>query len=191
VLHVREAWEGERTWNPVVLPGNSVRGRVVDPDGNGVEAAVVAGGQNWTPTNPDGTFWLDNVFEGPLALEVAHHAWRTLHVAGIPTNGEGVTLRFERPLPRVTLRVTGGDGAPAPLVAIDWVWGVGGGPGRFAPESRFWHDAKGVFLVTVPDGATGATVSDAAGGTTTLAGEDLVDGADRTVVLAAPPLEPR
>jgi hypothetical protein len=188
VLHERAPRQGEQEWNPRVQAGNGVRGRVLDPDGLPVAAAVVAGGGNWTPTNSDGTFWLDNVAAGPLRVEVAHHAWHTLYADGVPTNGEDVVLTMDRLLARVTLRVVDGAEAPVPLVAIDWTWPPGGGPGRFAPDSRYWHDPRGVFRLVVPEGATGATVSDAAGTARPLAAADLTDGAAPVMVLAAPPV---
>jgi len=185
VMHVRKAWAGEQEWSPNVPAGNGVRGRVVDPAGQPVAAAVVAGGGNWTPTNADGTFWLDNVQAGPLQLEVAHHAWHTVVLPGVPTDGEDVTIAFARPLARVAFTVVDGAGKPVPIVAIDWAWPTGAGPGRFAPDSRYWHDPAGKFAVIVPEGATGATMSDATGASQTLAAEDLADGTDLRVVLAA------
>jgi hypothetical protein len=187
VLHVRARWEGEREWSPRVRAGNAVRGRVVDLEGLPVAAAVVAGGGNWTPTNPDGTFWLDNVDPGPLRVEVAHHAWHTLVVPDVATNGDDVVFAMERLLARVTLSVVDGAGVPVSLVAIDWTWPIGGGPGPFAPDSRYWHDSRGTFRLVVPEGAVGATVSDASGASQALFAADLVEGATKTLVLAAPP----
>lgn len=175
---------GEVEWSPQVQAGNAVRGRVLDPDGAPVAAAVVAGGGNWTPTLPDGTFWLDNVLAGPLTLEVVHHDWHTVRIANVPTNGDDVTLREVAPLPRVTFTVVDSEGASVPLVAIDWVWPPGGGPGPFAVQSRYFHDARGVFALIVPEGAVGATVSGPNGATGALRAEDLADGARRTVTLA-------
>ncbi len=60
---------------------------VVAPDGTPVEAAVVVGGGNWTPSNADGTFWLDNVFPGPLRLDLFHHAWRRATFLDVATDG--------------------------------------------------------------------------------------------------------
>jgi hypothetical protein len=186
VVHVRGRWEGEREWSVRVRAGNAVRGRVIDPSGAPVAAAVVAGGGNWTPTNADGTFWLDNVERGPLTLEVAHHAWHTAHLRDVATDGDEVTVTMDRPLPRVTLSVVDGSGAPVPLVAIDWTWPEGTAPGRFVPDSRFWHDPTGVFAVIVPEGASAARVSDAAGHQHALAAKDLADGARPHVTLGAP-----
>ncbi len=187
VLHVSERWEGEREWSPHVRAGNAVRGRVVDPDGEPVAAAVVAGGSNWTPSNADGTFWLDNVDAGPLTLTVSHHAWFTTVVPGVPTNAEDVTITMERPLPRVTLTVVDSSQAPVPLVAIDWTYPPGGGPGPFAPDSRYWHDPGGVFALIVPEGVSGATVSDAKGRSFPLAPADLLDGVRKLAILSDPP----
>jgi protocatechuate 3,4-dioxygenase beta subunit len=187
VLHVRDRWAGDREWSPRVLAGNAVRGRVVDPDGVPVAAAVVAGGDNWTPSNADGTFWLDNVRAGPLTVEVAHHDWHTVFVPGVATNGEEITVTMVRRLARVSLTVVDAAEAPVPLVAVDWTWPPGGGPGRFSPDSRYWRDARGVYALVVPEGAVGATVSDATGASFALAAEDLADGATPRAVLALPP----
>lgn len=183
VLHVRDRWEGEREWNAWVRAGNAVRGLVVDPDGAPVAAAVVAGGGNWTPTNPDGTFWLDNVTPGPLRLEVSHHAWRTVRLEGVATNADPVRVALADRLPRVTLEVVDLAGAPVPLLILDWLWPEGAGPGPFAPDSRFWHDPGGVFLLTVPEGARGARLGDGKGWGAELTTADLVDGARRRVVI--------
>jgi len=190
VLHVRDHWQGDREWTPRVRAGPAIRGRVVDPDGRPVAAAVVAGGANWTPSNADGTFWLDNVMPGPLALEIVHHAWYRVVVASVPTDGDDVTLAFERPLPRVVLSVVDAAGAPASVVAIDWTWPPGGGPGPFAPDSRYWQGAGGVLAVVVAEGAVGATVTDAHGGTAVLTPTQLVDGGRVSVALSAPPPAP-
>ena len=99
VVHGSERWEGDREWSPRVQAGNQVRGRVVDPEGAPVAAAVVFGGGNWTPTNPDGTFWLDNVLAGPLTLEVAHAAWHTVVVPGVATNGDDIVVAERERLP--------------------------------------------------------------------------------------------
>ncbi len=184
VVHGPERLDGDREWSPRVLAGNAVRGRVVDPDGDPVVAAVVAGGGNWTPTNADGTFWLDNVQAGPLTLRVVHHDWHAESVSNVGTNADELTVTMKRPLARVTLTVVDAAGAPAAIVAVDWAWPPGGGPGPFATESRYWHDARGVFALVVPEGAVGATVSDAKGGARALSAEDLVDGARRSVTLA-------
>ncbi len=193
VLHVRAPWAGNAEWSPRVRAGNSVKGRVLDADGQPLAAAVVAGGGNWTPTNADGTFWLDNVFPGPLRLEVAHHAWLTKFVDAVPTNGDDVTISMDRRLPRITLTVTDADHAPVSVVAIDWTWPPGGGPGQFSPVSRYWHDPHGVFAIIVPEGAVSATVSDAHGASYPLAAPDLVDGVAKAVALVppAPPPKPR
>jgi hypothetical protein len=184
VVHESATWTGERTWSGRVRAGHAVRGRVVDPDGRPVGAAVVIGGGNWTPTDGDGTFWLDNVDPGPLRLDVVHHAWRTVVVPDVATDAEEVTIAFVTPLPRVTLTVVDAKEAAVPLVAIDWTWPEGGGPGLFTPDSRFWHDAGGVFSVVVPEGAVGGSVSAATHATHVLAPEDLADGARPRIVLA-------
>ena len=186
VVHGSERWDGDREWSPRVQAGNQVRGRVVDPEGAPVAAAVVFGGGNWTPTNPDGTFWLDNVSAGPLTLEVSHAAWHTVVVPGVATNGDDVVVAERTRLPRVTLTVMDAAQKPVPLVAIDWTWPAGGGPGRFAPDSRYWHEPHGVIPVVVPEGAVGAVVSDSAGATRTLAPADLLDGANPRIVLVRP-----
>ena len=185
VLRGSERLEGDHEWSPRVQAGNAVRGRVLDPDGEPVSAAVVAGGGNWTPTNADGTFWLDNVAAGPLTLDVVHHDWHTVSIPGIATNADEITLTMTRRLSRVTLTVLDANLKPARLVAIDWTWPPGGGPGPFAAESRYRHDVRGIFAFIVPEGVKGATVSDSAGSRHTLEAEDLVDGAHRSVTLAA------
>ena len=185
VVHMRGTWSGEREWSPRVRAGNAIRGRVIDSDGEPVAAAVVAGGGNWTPTNPDGTFWLDNVQPGPLTLEVAHHQWQTVFVAGVETNAGGIDLELKQRLPRMTLEIVDEGEAPVALVAIDWAWLSGRRRGRFAPDSRFWHDPRGVFELTVPEGATGALVSKPDGSLKfTLTPEHLVGGAHVRIALA-------
>lgn len=186
VLHVRERWQGDREWSPRVRAGNAIKGVVVDPRGDPVAAAVVEGGGNWTPTNADGTFWLDNVFPGPLRLQVFHHAWHTLFVDAVPTNGDDVTLAFVRPLSRVTWTVLTEKQEPVPVVAIDWSYPPGFAPGPFAPDSRYWHDPRGVFEVIVPEGATAATLSDSTGASAPTTPEDLADGARKTFTLVKP-----
>jgi len=191
VLHVRDTWTGEREWSPRVLAGQGVRGRVVDPEGEPVAAAVVAGGGNWTPTNEDGTFWLDNVQPGPLTLEVAHHLWRTVFVSDVKTSAgtpeAGVELSLKERLPRVRLEVVDAHESAVPLVTIDWTWAEGRGPGRFAPDSRFWHDARGTFALIVPEGATGALVATPDGARKApLTPEALLDQAQVRIVLADP-----
>lgn len=187
VVHGSMRFDGDLEWSPQVRAGHAIRGHVVDPRGEPVPAAVVAGGGNWTPSNADGTFWLDNVAKGPLSLYVAHHDWRAQTVVGVPTDADELTITLTQPLPRVTLAVVDAAGAPVPLVAIDWTWPPGGGPRPFSTESRYFHDPLGTFLLVVPEGAVGATVSDAKGGTHTLEAEDLVDGVRRAISLSARP----
>jgi protocatechuate 3,4-dioxygenase beta subunit len=183
VVHAPAELAGEVEWSPRVRAGNAVRGRVLDPAGEPVAAAVVVGGSNWTPTHADGSFWLDNVDRGPLAIEVWHHAWRSVRREGVPTNGSDVVIAFERPLSRVALTVVRG-GEPATLIAIDWTWPEASGPGLFAPDSRFWQSPDGVFDVAVPERATGATVSTVDGShVAPLAAEALTDGARLRIVL--------
>ncbi len=187
VLHVRGSWAGEREWSPMVRAGNEVRGRVVDPDGEPVAAAVVSGGGNWTPTNPDGTFWLDNVAEGPLVLQVSHHAWQTLTVPDIETNADEPTvLVLAQRLPRITLEVVDEAGGEVPLVRIDWRWGPGG-PGAFTPDSPWWHDPNGRFTIIVPENAVGAIVSAPGGARAPLDANALADGAGPRAVLRKAP----
>ena len=186
VVHGSMQLDGDVDWSPRVLAGNAIRGRVVDPQGEPVAAAVVAGGGNWTPTNADGTFWLDNVQKGPFTLLVVHHDWRASTVPNVPTNGDELTLTLSAPLPRVTIAVVTAAGEPVPLVAIDWTWPPGAGPRPFSTESRYFHDPLGSFALVVPEGAIGATVSDAKGGTHALEAGDLVDGVRRAISLAAP-----
>jgi hypothetical protein len=162
----------------------------VDADGEPVAAAVVIGGGNWTPSFADGTFWLDNVDPGPLTILATHHAWRAVRLDGVASGAQDVVVAFRDPLPRVTLTVVDATQAPVPLVTVDWAWPPGHGQGPFVPDSRFWHDLTGVFALTVPEGAVGATVSDGKGATAALAAEDLADGASRRLTLsvaAAPP----
>lgn len=190
VLHQPLRIDGEATWSPHVRAGHEVRGRVVDPDGNPVEAAVVVGGGNWTPSNADGTFWLDNVAVGPLRLEVFHHAWSRQPFDDVATDGDALELRLQRRLPRVTWTVRRPDGSPASVVAIDWTWAPGGGPTPFSPDSRYWHAPSGVHAVVVADGAVGARVSVADGAAATLGADALVEGARVDVALVAPPPPP-
>jgi hypothetical protein len=178
---------GETVWNTRVRAGGSVRGRVVDAHGAPVLAAVVSGGGNWTPSNEDGSFWLDNIDQGPFLLEVAHHAHATLRVPGVQAGTEDLELVLDRPLPRVTLEVTDPEGAPVSLVAIDWLWPPGRGPGLFVPDSRYWNDPGGRYALIVPEGVSGARVTDDAGRTVTLTAAQLADGATLPLVLAPPP----
>ena len=189
VAHARGIWTGEREWSLRVLVGNGIRGRVIDPTGAPVAAAVVSAGVNWTPTNSDGTFWLDNIPAGPLTVEVAHHLWRTVFVRGVPTRSEGTAIdleiALEERLPRLTLDVVDEREKPVALVAIDWVWPQG--PGRFAPDSRFWHDPRGVFELVVPEGSAGALVSTPDGSRKSpLASDACTDGASVRIALAPP-----
>lgn len=187
VLHGSLRFDGDVEWSPQVLAGHAIRGRVLDPQGEPVAAAVVAGGGNWTPSNPDGTYWLDNVRKGPLSLYVVHHDWRAVTLSDVPTDADELTISLTQPLPRVTIAVVDAAGAPVPVVAIDWTWPPGGGPRPFSTESRYFHDPRGSFALVVPEGAVGATVSDAQGGTHTLEAGDLVDGVRRVISLAARP----
>ncbi len=188
VRHERRRLGGESTWSPRVLAGGEVRGRVVDGSGDPVAAAVVAGGGNWTPSNADGTFWLDNIQPGPLTIEVAHHLWYAVSVKDVATDGkEDIELVLETRLPRVTIQVVDEAGEPIPLVAIDWTWPKGQGPGLSTPDSRFWHDPKGVSEVIVPEGTEGATISiPEANRVGTIAPAELTDGAELRVVLREP-----
>jgi protocatechuate 3,4-dioxygenase beta subunit len=187
VIHERRTWQGEGEWNPRVRTGHDVRGRVVDPDGRGVAAAVVRGGGNWTPTNPDGTFWLDNVDPGPLAIDVSHHAWRRRTFPAVSTDGADVTLALQEPLPRVTIEVVDPEARPVTLVEIAWLWAPGRFADEFTPDSPHWHDPRGLFDVTLPEGAAGLVLSREGYLSFGLPVADLVDGAHVRVALVVPP----
>ena len=189
VVHGPGVWQGEREWSPRVRAGHGVRGRVLDPAGGPLANAVVRGGGNWTPTNPDGTFWLDNVDAGPLTLDVFHHAWAQLVVPDVPTDGEPVDLHMIRRLPRVTLVVVDGQGRPVPLVALTWQWAPGRGPSEFTPDSPHWHDPNGTFEVIVPEGAAGLRIERAAVGRVDVVLEELEDGRRLALELRPPEAE--
>jgi hypothetical protein len=189
VVHVAGRWRGERTWSPRVRAGHAVRGVVIGPDGRPIRAAVVQGGGNWTPTNADGTFWLDNVDPGPLTLQVWHDAWAHATFPDVPTDAEDVTLALSTRLPRVTLEVVDAAGHAVTLVDVVWTWAPGRGPTPFTPDSPHWYDPHGVFDVTVPEGAAGARLAAASPGTpqgASLGPDDLVDGRRVRVELAPP-----
>ncbi len=173
------------SWSPTVLAGKGVRGVVLDPEGRGVAAAVVSGGGNWTPTNADGTFWLDNVEDGPFSVQVAHHLWHSVRAEGVEAGQEDVELRLDAPLARFSLFVVDADAsAPVPLIAIDWWWENGPRPHAFVPESRYWHAGDGRYDLVVPEEATRASVSAEGFEAAALAAEDLVDGRGVTIQLA-------
>ena len=149
---------GEHVWSPRVQAGHWVKGKVVDGNGDGIAKAVVSGGGNWTPTNPDGTYWLDNIEEGPFELEVVHHGHRRTTVAGVVAGLEDFEVVLAEPLPTIRLRVTAADtGEALDLITITWAYAPPG-PHRFVPVSPDWHAKEGVFAVTVPENATAATV---------------------------------
>lgn len=178
---------GEHEWSPRVRAGGSVRGRVVDGRGDPVAGAVVAGGDNWTPSNPDGTFWLDNIDAGPFTLHVAHHALASVYLPGVTAGTEDLEVVMATPLPRIRLRVTAADtGEPLRVVAIDWTWPGGGPPHLFVPDSPYWHDAGGHFEVIVPESAVGAWVSAEGRTGQGLEPADLEDGREVEIELAVP-----
>jgi hypothetical protein len=188
VIHVADQWEGVREFSPRVRSGHGVIGRVVDEWGEPVAVAVVRGGGNWTPSNPDGTFWLDNTDPGPLVLDVSHHAFARHLFPEVATGCEQpVVLPLTRRLARVTVEVVDGAGAPVPLVDVEWVWAEGRGPDEFTPRSPRWHDPRGTFALVIPDGVIGVRVASVASGFGALAETDLVDGARVRLVLEAPP----
>lgn len=178
---------GEHRYDPRVQAGNSIRGRVVDTDGEPIAAAVVSGGNNWTPSNADGTFWLDNIRAGPLTLQVAHHLYAATYVENVSLETEDLEVVMAAHLPRVELFVTAEESDTAvPLIAIDWQWANGRPPHPFVPVSRYWHAADGRYAVVVPEGAIGARVSAEARGTVVLDPSALEDGRVTEVALPKP-----
>ncbi len=189
VAHQPGQWQGESTWSLRVRAGHGIVGRVVDEWGEPVAAAVVYGGGNWTPSYADGTFWLDNVDEGALRLEVLHHAYARHAFSEVLTDQEDpVVLRLTRRLARVTLRVVDPTGRPVPLVEVEWTWAASRGPDEFTPRSPRWHDPGGIFKLVIPDGVIGARVWHVAVGEGVLTEAELSDGSEPALTLQPPPV---
>lgn len=187
-------WHGDltlrtnpQTFSLSVLAGGSVRGRVMDPDGHAIAAAVLHGGGNSTHSYADGTYWLDNITQGPFTLWVVHHLYRAVQVPGVMAGEENRDVVLDRPLPRVTLIVTEKEGGtPIDVIAIDWRLTPGGPPRESVPDSPFWHRGGGHYEVVVPERARGAFVSAEGYPPIEVAPDDMKDGAEIPIQFEQP-----
>lgn len=179
---------GEHRWDASVQAGNFIKGRIVDAAGYPVAAAVISSGDNWTPSNADGTFWLDNIVpKSSIDLQVAHHLFACEYMSGVALDTEDLEIVMSGSLPRFELVVTdAASDEPVELITIDWHWAGGRPPHQFVPTSRNWHAASGRFDVVVPEGAVGAHVGASSLEPRTIEPTEIEDGRVTAIALERP-----
>ena len=127
--------------------------------GEPLAAAIVSGGENYTHTNEDGSFWLDNVAPGPFPVWVGHHEYRSLVVPDVASQTDDLRIQLAEPLPRLRLHVLGGEAAEdVPVLAVEWTWPKGEQP-LTVPISPNWHSASGRYEIPIPERALAAIIS--------------------------------
>jgi protocatechuate 3,4-dioxygenase beta subunit len=129
-----KAGEGPRELNPILKPGKTVRGRLVGPDGETVEDAVILSRQQIHPTNlswqeyhfihaHDGRFELAG-FDPDKAVPVyfldADHGWGARVELSGRQAGEELTIRLQ-PCGQARARFVGPDGKPVAKLKV-WLY---------------------------------------------------------------------
>ena len=151
---------GTTTLDLTIRAGGSVRGMVINEEGDPIDGAIVAGGENYTHTLPDGTFWLDNVTAGVFSVWVAHHEYKSVIVQDVSSQTEHLVVELLQPLPRLALRVSQGEANdPVPVIAVQWQFPKGQPPNPAVPTSPFWHSPAGTFEIPIPERAIEVTIS--------------------------------
>ena len=116
------------TWDPVLGSDHSVRGRIVDADGKGLEGYEVAAFGKVEPrghalSGPDGAFQLERVGDEPLRLEVARGFDVLLRRDNIAPGSDDVLLQIDAmhmPSAVLTGRLLDEDGRPVGAVVVPW-----------------------------------------------------------------------
>ncbi len=147
-LRLRVADEPEVTL-PVPLPDATVRGRVADPSGRGLDASVVlVDGELGrevasTQANAEGGFTLEHAAPGSYRLVVTRDGYA-------PAVVDGVAVPREEPLPPVVLTPGEGGRIRVELLRPDR------SPAAFVPVSIFSADGRFVLGAFTMDGGTAA-----------------------------------